>query len=59
MHVPGSRPTAGHFTDSVSKKCKLFTTGIWATAIKIKRNFCDHVSINKLSSVLTLLGKGG
>ena len=32
---------------------------ISALAIKIKGNFCDHVSINKLSSMLTLLGKWG
>ena len=32
---------------------------ISALAINIKRNFCDHVSIYKLSSMLTLLGKCG
>ena len=55
MHVPRSRPAAGHFTDSVSKKCLLFKRGfrqlISALAIKNKRNFCDHVSINKLTVI--------
>ena len=62
MHVPGSRPAAGHFTDS-ARSVNIFKRGfrhlISTLAIKIKRNFCELVSINKLSSMLTLLGKCG
>ena len=61
MHVHCSRPAAGHFTESARKVTFLkrgFRQLISALAIKIKRNFCDYVSINK-SSMLTLLGKCG